>query len=387
MRILHVVKHYAPNYNGGIGSTRMNIGGVEKVVVDMTEGLAERGKQVRVLACQGRRAGGTRFIQAGVEVEIAASLGVRLSTPLSPAFFARWSSACAWADIIHVHEPFPLATLATAAWPTRKPVVVSWHADIVRQELLGRYIFRPLQRRLCNQAARILPTSRRLAEHSNVLRPFLAKCTPVPIGIPLDRFESTGASRRLADELRGRFGRFGLAVGRLVYYKGLDILVEALARAPNVHFVIAGEGPLELGLRARTEALGIADRVTIIGSFIPNEDLPAWYQACEFVAMPSTSVAEGFGIVQIEAMASRKPVINSDLPTGVPEVSLHEQTGLTVSVGSVEELAAALHRLWHNPTEARAFGEAGRRRAHAEFTRSRMVDRLVEVYRKLRLAA
>lgn len=387
MRILHVVKHYAPNYNGGTDGARMNIGGVEKVVVDMTEGLAERGEQVRVLACQARRAGGTRFIQEGVDVEIAASMGVKLSTPLSPAFFMRWPSACAWADIIHVHEPFPLATLAAVVWPTRKPVVVSWHADIVRQELLGKYIFRPLQHRLCRRAARILPTSLRLAEYSNVLAPFLAKCTPVPIGIPLDRFEATEASRQLADELRSRFGRFGLAVGRLVYYKGFDILIEALAQTPDIRFVIAGEGPLEQKLRARTEALGMADRVTIVGGFIPNEELPAWYQACEFLVMPSTSVAEGFGIVQIEAMASSKPVINTNLPTGVPEVSLHEQTGLTVSVGSTEELSAALRRLWQNPAEASTLGEAGHRRALEEFTRDRMVDRLVEVYKNLTLAA
>lgn len=385
MKILQVNKHYAPDYDGAPTSgTLQNIGGVEKVVVSYAEGLVNRGHKVRVLAGQARREGSQRYGLNGVDVTLTHSFGTLSSTPLSPRFFLDWKRACDWADIVHLHEPFPLSTLAAVTMTPKAPIVVSWHADIVRQKVLGRYLVRPLQKQLCQKADLILPTSMRLAQHSDVLSEFLERCRSLPIGIPLDRFEPSTSLNRDAEAVRARFGgRFGLTVGRLVYYKGLTVLLEALAKSPDVTFVIAGEGPQELELRTQVQALGLSDRVHVTGKFIPEAELAAWYNACDFFVMASTHNAEGFGIVQVEAMACGRPVVNTDLPTGVPEVSLDGETGFTAKAGDADSLANAISRLWNDPVQCKALGESAKKRAHSEFTESRMLGRLEEAYSKV----
>jgi glycosyltransferase involved in cell wall biosynthesis len=384
MKVLQVNKHFVPDYGGAASSGFQNIGGVEKVVASFAQGLCERGHDVHVLACQGQRAPRATLSRGRLAATLSASLGTYLSTPLSPGFFADWRRLRGWADVVHAHEPFPLGTLAAGRLPRGVPLVVSWHADIVGKNPALQGVVQALQRRLCARADVILPTSLRMARHSPILAPHLAKCRALPIGIDLQRFLAVPDTGMIA-ALRERFGgRFALFVGRLVYYKGLDVLISAAVRAPEVRLVIAGEGPLENELRAQVAALGLSERVIVTGKFVPEAELPAWYSASDFLVMPSTHITEGFGIVQIEAMASGRPVINTNLPTGVPEVSLHEVSGLTVEPGAIEPLAAALTVLWRDGVLREQYGNAARARARMEFSEAVMIDRLVGVYEGLR---
>jgi glycosyltransferase involved in cell wall biosynthesis len=238
-----------------------------------------------------------------------------------------------------------------------------------------------LQDRLCARAAVILPTSLRIARGSRILSKHLPKCVALPIGIDLTRFLAAPDQRSVA-ALRARFGgRFALFVGRLVSYKGLDVLIEAMASSPDVRLVIAGEGPLEGALREQVKARNLDSRVIITGQYVPDAELPDWYAACEFFVMPSTAITEGFGIVQIEAMAAGRAVINTDLPTGVPEVSLEGVSGRTVAAGQARPLAAALTEIWSDEALRAKFGAAGRQRALEEFSESLMIDRLIAIYR------
>ena len=381
MKILQVNKHFVPDYGGAENSGYQNIGGVEKVVASFATGLAGRGHDVRVLACQGRRAPGVKWQSGQLAATITASFGTYLSTPLSTAFFTAWCRMRAWPDLVHIHEPFPLASLAPLIMRPPVPIVVSWHADISGKAAPLQKAVQSLQDRVCARATVILPTSLRLARGSRILSRHLPKCVALPIGIDLQRFLAAPDEQRVA-ALRARFGaRFVLFVGRLVSYKGLDVLIDAMASSPDARLVIAGEGPLEGALREQVRTRRLQARVNISGRFVPDTELSDWYAACDFFVMPSTAITEGFGIVQIEAMASGRAVINTDLPTGVPEVSLDGISGRTVAPGKVQPLAAALTEIWSDAALRARFGAAGRQRAIEEFSEAMMIDRLIAIYR------
>jgi rhamnosyl/mannosyltransferase len=146
--------------------------------------------------------------------------------------------------------------------------------------------------------------------------------------------------------------------------------------------VIVGEGPLLPELRAQTERLGLADKV----HFRPNlsqEDLAAHYHACDVFVLPSVAITEAFGLVQLEAMACGKPVIATDLPTGVVYVNRHLETGLIVPPRDPAALAAAISQLLGDPALRRRLGEAARARVMREFTADVYAANVAEVYEEM----
>ncbi|HEU5087414.1 MAG TPA: glycosyltransferase, partial [Roseiflexaceae bacterium] len=329
MRILHIYKDYAPV-----------VGGIENHVRDLGEGLARRGYAVRVLVTG---QGGQRSIaiEGGVEVVRAARFAHAASTPLSLDMLqiARTSRA----DIVHLHFPYPPGDLAAFAVPGHPPLVVTYHSDIVRQQQLLR-IYRPLLERTMQRARRVIATSPDYVQSSPVLQRYRDKCVVVPLGIDVARFAECDAThvQRLRAHLRGSEGAAGLVlfVGRLRYYKGLHVLLDALAQLEGARLVIVGSGPEFERLQAQARALGIAGRLVFAGD-VGDDDLPLWYQACDVFALPAHVRAEALGIAQIEAMASGLPCVCTALGTGTSFVNLHGETGLVVPPGDAGALAQA----------------------------------------------
>ena len=202
-----------------------------------------------------------------------------------------------------------------------------------------------------------------------------------PYGVDLNRFTRTvGVAEREAALRRQYGGQIILATGRLVYYKGMQYLVEAMRDVPRAHLVIVGRGPL----LAKLEQTAAAGRGNV--SFVPHlpeEDLVAINYAQENVGLPSVEPSEAFGIVQLEAMACGKPVIPTDLSTGVTYVNQDGVTGLVVPRRDPHALAAAINRLLDDPVYARGLGEAARRRVQSEFALETMVNRVARLYEDL----
>src|SRR4029077_4739966 len=179
---------------------------------------------------------------------------------------------------------------------------------------------------------------------------FPEKTTVVPFGIDLKDYRNpTPEAARFGEALRREHGQpLWLAVGRLVYYKGLDNAIRALAKVPG-RLMIVGDGPLKAELEALARAVGVADRVIWRGR-LGRTELVGAYHAATALWFPSNARSEAFGFVQIEAMACGCPVINTHIPgSGVAWVSRHEQTGLTVPIDDPRALAAAAQRLLGEP--------------------------------------
>jgi len=287
-------------------------------------------------------------------------------------------------DLLHLHTPNPTMVL-TVAGLLRKdiPLVISHHSDIVRQRLL-RWLHRPFERMVYRRAAAVLASSPMYVAGSPMLREHEPKVHAVPMGIDPDRYDHpTPAALAEMYRLRRDLGEvIWLAVGRCVYYKGLHIAIEALPRVPG-RLLIIGHGPLVHELRGLARQRGVADRVTW-KHYATSDELAGAYLAATAVWFPSSQRSEAFGLVQLEAMASGCPVVNTDLlGSGVPWVCQHEQSGLTVPVNDPIALAAAARRLLNEPGLRRRLAEGGRRRVRQEFDESAMARRVLSIYRRV----
>lgn len=359
MHILHIYKDYPPV-----------LGGIEGHVRDLAEGLAARGHQVTVLVTSTTCRTSVEQPLPGLSVVRAARLAHVASTPLSLAMMAL--ARTIRADIVHLQFPYPPGDLAAMAAPGAPPLVISYQSDIVRQQTLLR-LYRPLLALTLRRAARIIASSPGYIASSPFLRTHAAKCEVAPIGVDVMRF--TPGDRRANTVPRLLF------VGRLRYYKGLHVLIEALRQVEGVELWIAGNGPERARLERQLADAGLNQRVRFLGD-VADADLPALYRQADIFVLPSHLRAEAFGIVLVEALASGLPCISTALGTGTDFVNVHEETGLVVPPGDATALAEAIRRLRDDPALRATYGATGVRRAQTLFSRERMLDIVERVYRQ-----
>jgi rhamnosyl/mannosyltransferase len=238
-------------------------------------------------------------------------------------------------------------------------------------------------RRMLDCVDLVIASSPNMVEHSPELSRIADKCRVVPFGIHVERFAATPERLARAAELRASIaGPVILFVGRLIYYKGADVLVRAMADV-DAELVLIGNGPLREDLERLAASLGIAERVHFVEP-VGDDDLAAWYHAADVFCLPSIARSEAFGLVQLEAHAAGTPVVSTTLTTGVPFVNENGVTGLTVPPGDAEALASALGTLVADESLRARLGAQAARRAHEEFTISRMVERTLAVYDEAR---
>ncbi len=286
------------------------------------------------------------------------------------------------ADVLHLHSPYPWGELEWLRAKPGIPTVLTYHSDIVRQRLMLKG-YAPFLHRALDRVDLIIATSPDMVVHSEFLAPRAAKCRVVPFGIDVEAFASTPEVEARAAQIRSAHQRpIVLFVGRLVYYKGAEVLVRAMADV-DADLVMMGSGPLEAGLVALAIELGIIDRLTIVPPS-PIEELIAYYHAADVFCLPSIARSEAFGLVQLEAHASGTPVVSTTLTTGVPYVNADGVTGLTVPPGDALALAGALKTLVEDVSLRERLGAQALQRARAEFNIGRMVDDTLAVYAEAR---
>lgn len=283
-------------------------------------------------------------------------------------------------DILHLHLPHPLAIMEYLHSGFRGALVISYHSDIIKQYMMSK-ILQPMMLKALDRADSILSTSQAYISTSRTLARYQHKVAIIPYGIMPEKF--THPNNDLVKSIQCKHANpIILSVGRLVYYKGHECLIRAMKKVPNAKLIIIGEGPLKSKLERQIIEEHLEDRVALMGK-VSEEELSGYYHACEMFVLPSIARSESFGIVQLEAMASGKPVINTKLDSGVADVSLHEKTGLTVNPQDYSGLAHAIGRLLSNPSQAKAFGEAGRERVFREYDARQKTAEIFKLYEKI----
>lgn len=364
LAVLHVGKFYPPH-----------MGGIETHLAALC-GELRKSAEVQVMVASDRRSMIEETVDHVPVVRVPTWLTLA-ATPLCPGMVARIRGFRG--DILHLHLPNPMAVLAYLASGYRGTLVVTYHSDMVRQKILGP-LFEPFLHAALRRSSAIITTSPNYLRSSRILARYQDRCHVIPLGISIEDFDhcDPGAAAAIRDEYGDRLI---VSVGRLVYYKGFEYLIRAMTRVPG-KLLIVGEGPLRAKLGALASALGVAGKVVFLGK-VDHQRLVACYHAAQVFVLASVARSEAFGIAQIEAMAAGLPVVNTSLDSGVPFVSLHGQTGLTVPPADPEALAAAINQLLQSRELRASFGRAAGLRAAQEFSLDSMASRTFSLYQRL----
>ena len=371
MRVLQLSKFYPPV-----------MGGIESVAWELTEGLNLAGVRTDVL-CSNQAARSTREqTPAGYTIQRSGCWGQWLSTSFAPVMPAHLARMAAQADLVHVHMPDPMAAAAVWAVRPRCPLVVHWHSDVIRQRR-ALMAYEPLQRWLLRRADAIIATSPPYAEASAPLQPWRDKVSVIPIGIS-DNRSSACSEKAAALQQRFRGRRIVFALGRMTYYKGFNVLIDAAAALPDdCAVLVGGEGELLHHYRSQVASLGLAGKVHFLGH-INDADLASHFEACDIFCMSSTVRAEAYGVAMLEAMVMGRPIVATDIAgSGVPWVNEHGVTGLNVPAGDPAALAKALQGLLQDRAWRLRMGDAARARYERDFQAANMTRSTLDLYRRL----
>lgn len=362
LSVVHVGKYYPP-YRGGMETHLQGLSDELNGIVDLKVIVANAGRRT------------VEEVVEGVAVTRVGKLFDFKSAPVCPDLVRKLRAVKA--DIIHIHWPHPTAVLAYLASGHQGRLVFTYHSDIVRQKTLA-VAFTPILRYALSKAAAIIVSSPNYIDSSEILSEHRSKCRVIPFGVSVEHFNQY--DQKKVRKIRERYGpRIVLGVGRMVYYKGFEHLVRAMARV-NAHLLIIGQGPLREHLRQLAMELKVSDRVTFLSEV---DDVRPYYHASDVFVLSSVMRSEAFGIVQLEAMACGKPVINTQLDSGVTFVSPHGVSGLTVPPADSVALGNAINQLLHQPHRHAELGEWARTRVKQKFTVERMVQSTFELYQEI----
>ena len=376
MRIAHLTATFPP-YLGGAGTTALHLAG----------GLAARGHDVEVLTAEA--GGGPEPDVGGARVRRLPALASIGNAPLLPGLLRAGGY-----DVVHLHHPFLFGTELTLLRRLRGPraaLVVSYHNRLVgsgaRAPLFrgwelswGRWLLRAADRVcvLSEGHARSVPQLAALERRSP------DRLAVLPNGVDLELFRPgpEGAGVRAAHGIPegAVVAAFVATLDRAHYFKRLDRAIDAVRRTRDerLHLLVVGAGEDMESHRRAAAAAGLADRVHFAGA-AGHERLPALLRGADLLLL-SSDPPESFGIVLIEAMATRLPTVSTDLP-GVSTVGVPEETGLVAPGDDPEALAAALRRMVElGPEGRRRMGTAGRAHAEAHYAWPRLVERTEAIY-------
>lgn len=367
MRVLQFYKTSFPD----------TMGGVEQVIDQIARGANRLGVETDVLSLAPDRL--PRTIEVDGYLAHRARLDLQLaSTGFSISAFLRFSQLAKKADVIHYHFPWPFMDVVHFAARIKKPTVVTYHSDIVRQKHLLR-LYRPLKWKFLGSMDRIVATSPNYLATSDVLAKYKHKVSVIPIGIDKATYPQPQPERlQFWREMLGP--KFFLFVGVIRYYKGLHILMEA-AQGTDYPIVIVGAGPIEDDLKAQAAQLGLRN-IHFLGH-LPDEDKVALLALCYAVVFPSHLRSEAFGISLLEGAMYGKPMISSEIGTGTTFINIDGETGLVVPPADPAALRQAMRYLWEHPMEAAEMGGRAEARYWRYFTAEQMVAEYVKLYRAL----
>lgn len=300
------------------------------------------------------------------------------STPFSLSCFKRFATLAKEADVIHYQFPFPFMDVVHFATQVKKPTIVSYQSDIIRQKNLLK-VYTPLRNKFLRSVDRIVTTSPNYLVTSGVLKSYSDKVSVIPIG--LDKATYPAPTEEKLKYWKAQLsGRFFLFVGVLRYYKGLHILLEA-AQGTDYPIVIVGAGPIEAELKVQAIQLGLTN-IHFFG-FLAEEDKFALLTLCYGVVFPSHLRSEAFGISLLEGAIFGKPMISSEIGTGTTFINISDETGLVVPPSDPVALRQAMRYLWEHPEHAAEMGRNAEARYWKYFTAEDMVVAYAKLYREL----
>jgi glycosyltransferase involved in cell wall biosynthesis len=367
MRVLHFYKNALPE----------TIGGVEQVVDQIARGTTKLGVSNIVLALSDNPTSlatpthGYELVTVKRNFELA-------SNGFSRQSFGAFKELANKVDLIHYHFPWPFADLVHHWVNPKKPTVLTYHSDIIRQKLLLK-LYRPLKNSFLRSVDQIVATSPNYLISSVVLQNFSKKISVIPIGLDKASYQKPDLTQ--IKYYREKFGeRFFLFIGAFRYYKGLPFLIEA-ARITPYPIVIVGSGPTEHALKALAVNYNL-NNVFFLGQ-IPEQNKSSLLAACYSLIFPSNLRSEAFGVSLLEGAMFEKPLICCEIGTGTSYVNINHLTGLVVPPSDPAALSDAMAWLWNHKDQAKEMGKNAFARYLELFTAEQMSQSYLQLYQKI----
>lgn len=362
VKILQVYKTYLPE----------TFAGVARVIFEIADSGPQFGDEHRVLTLSAQPSPTPVALETHTVFQARQQLFVA-SSGFSTVAVGAYRELWEWADLVHFHFPWPMMDLLHMSEPrrARKPSMVTYHSDIVRQKMFGR-LYAPLGNWFLAQVDSIVATSPNYLETSPVLHRFRSKARVIPIGVG----ERVAPPPALVARWRERLATpFFLFVGAGRYYKGLDYLMAA-ASSTGLPVVLAG------AIDARKLSVSPPANAVLLGE-VDDADKEALLELCLALVLPSHLRSEAYGVVLVEASRASRPMITCEIGTGTSYVNRDGVTGLVVPPADAGALAAAMQALWSDPARAARMGTAARQRYELELTAKLMTASYAELYRGL----
>lgn len=365
LRVLHVYRSYYPE----------TLGGMEEAIKQLCLGTGALGVTNTIFTLARRPVPRQVQLPEGLHVRERSWAEIASCNIGGWASVSRFRSLAAQHDVVQLHYPWPFGDLLLLGSP-RKPTVVTYVSDVVRQQLLNR-MYAPLRQRLLERADRIVASSPNYVATSPILSDYASKVRCIPHGLG---HLPEPAAARVAHWRHQLPGDFFLFVGVLRYYKGLHTLIEAAARRQHP-IVIAGDGPEGEALRALAQRLG-ASHVRFLGR-VSDEDKLALLHLCRAIVFPSQLRSEAFGMTLLEGAQAGKPLVSCEIGTGTSWINQHLQTGLVIEPDNPATLAEALDLLAADSALCQRLGLGAQKRWASHFTREVVAQQYLQLYESL----
>ncbi|MBE0465694.1 MAG: glycosyltransferase family 4 protein [Candidatus Desulforudis sp.] len=386
MRVLMLSWEYPPK----------TIGGLAQHVYDLNTALNREGVEVHLLTCAA---------PGSPDYEVQGNIHIHRVNPfqISTGDFTTWvlQLNCAMLEraislfesvgnfrLVHAHDWLVAYAARAIKHAKRLPLVATIHATE-----FGRHngLHNSTQNYISNvewwltyEAWRVIVCSKYMeGELKYIFQLPSDKIRVIPNGVDPENFKLHRNNRLRRDFYAAPEEKIVFYVGRLVREKGVQVLLEGapriLSRMPHVKFIIGGKGPHEGELRSLAAGLGIASKVYFTG-YIDDQVRNALYHWADVAVFPS--LYEPFGIVVLEAMAARTPVITSDTG-GITEIIEHRVDGLKVPPGDSRALADSIMAVLREPTGAKMLQERAFRKIREQYDWQKVARQTIQVYREV----
>ena len=366
MKILQIVKYYDPCQ-----------GGMESVVKNIVEGVIDNSNDISftVYSNNHRRNFVKSIDEKNRELIIKEITPAHLKSQPLNLRYPSLKMLIKDNDVIHHHYPFPTMEFALLRYFKQmynKKLIITWHANIKNSRWSWiEMIYNPMIEKLLERADAIIVTSPQLFEASVILQKYQSKVHTIPLSFD-PKYSSVLSKKHPVDRCFQL-----LFVGKLRKYKGVEYLLKAIENL-DIKLKIVGNGEELESLKSLVEVLHIRNKVTFVSNACDNQ-LVDFYKEADLFVLPSINEAEAFGVVQLEAMANGLPVINTNLQSGVPFVSLHDYSGITVAPKDTKGLRDAIEFLINNKELYELYSSNALKRVET-FSRQKMSEAYGEIY-------
>lgn len=281
-------------------------------------------------------------------------------------------------DVIHLHYPFFFGSefVYLNSLLRNTKYVVTYHNDAISNgpiDLFFKFYGYTMKELILKKAKKIFVTSLDYARNSSISRMLEEnpkKFSEIPNGVNIKKYNPRNKGFEVRDKHRLGGKKIILFVGALDrphFFKGVDILLQSFKQICNseYHLIIIGDGELKKDYINSASRLGIESYVSFLGR-VSGKDLPFYYAASDLVVLPSTTMGEAFGLVLLEAMATGKMAIASDLP-GVRSVIDNGKSGFLVEPGNANDLASKIKAALMDAELRNRLGCHGRQRVEQNY--------------------